>query len=84
MSIVFACGLLFLGCGSSPEPNAAPSAAHSEMDPALLTTANQIAVSRRGDWDRLSLTEQETFLKLNGNNIAKAKRYYEKLAESAP
>lgn len=54
------------------------------MDPALLTTANQIAVSRRGDWDRLSLTEQETFLKLNGNNIAKAKRHYEKLAESAP
>lgn len=72
------------GCGSHGDSPAPVSAASANEDPALLATANQIVVAKRGDWDNLSPSEKETFLLLNGNNVARAKRHYEKLQESSP
>lgn len=73
-----------VGCGPKLEGPQNAAAAPTLEDPALLANANQIAVARKGDWDNLTPSEQGTFLQINGNNIAKAKRHYERMAESAP
>lgn len=84
---LIAIAIVFAGCGESAPPGSDPNLKAkpieaSSLSQADLQAASDVARSAPSGWASLTAEQKQPFLKLNGNEEAKAKNHYEALVET--